>query len=464
MIEDLYLNPFYWVAVGGLVALAAIATRSAFLGFRFIVFVFLSQYFVHAFFAFGVTSDVTWFTAASWVLFFVISLPALASVIARPVDRLRAVVLPSSDDRRTADSVWFWIARVFLLLFFAVHLVVFPFSLGSLDLGSRLAAQQDNKFFFLVGQLTLPAIAACMAMWLRRGYRFTWIDVLVVVLTAAGLLGGGSKATLLPLALAFFGAAEMAGRRLREFKRLLVAAIIVGGLAAARLLLYFPDQSPLQTASFMLYRIAANTDSLEYLQVIAAAPSAYPAAGPLALIPYISKRFGYAYPYPPGVWLFGQRYGDYGGQGPNSGFVMDFFGDLGWGGLALVVLLAVALVAFRTSRSTLAIAAASVVYLAFVDITLFDVPLLVWTPVAIVAVLLVRFAGGSAALRSVSKLCSLLDRPLPRIRRRASTTSDPALSGDPAPVGARKPPVRMSEERRETTDGVTVVSAAPAVS
>jgi hypothetical protein len=94
-----------------------------------------------------------------------------------------------------------------------------------------------------------------------------------------------------------------------------------------------------EIVQLIAYRVVANSEELEYLYVLNFQPDQYPFAGIGALFAPIAKLFGQNIDYPPGVWLYGQRYGNFSGFGPNSGFVIEFFGNLGFFGLGMPLII-----------------------------------------------------------------------------------------------------------------------------
>ena len=412
MIEGLVVNPWYWLAVVLLTVGASVLTRARPLGFRFVVIVLLAQYLVHAAVAFGPGDLVTLFCFGGFAIFVAGSLPVVSELVARRINPLL-----HGQRFRHFDAFWFHGSRLFLIGYWAARLIAYPATTGDLDLAQRLDAQQQARVLFFLGQVTLPAVAGCMAVWLRRGRRLTWLDLLTVVLTVAALAVSDSKATILPVLLAFFGAMEMSGRRMREFKAFLIPGIALIALALVRLVIFFPGKDPWSIAQTMLYRVAANTDSLEYLKVVGARPQDFPFAGPAALLPYITKWFGFRYDYSPGTWLYGARYGDFSGFGPNSGPVVDYLGNLGIAGLLVVLLAALVLGSLRRIGAAVAVSAASMVYLAFIDVTIFDLPVLFWGAVAAIGVVAVWLPLPRIQLpRRLRRVWRVIDSPLPRVR------------------------------------------------
>lgn len=393
MIEDIYLSPAYWLSLVLLVGVTAALTRSRPLSFAFVLLVFASQYVCHAFMAFGAASEITWFSIG----FLALLVPALApDLLLHPIRWLRGG--PSAIDRRwvpgpkvsafaqSQAGTWIIISKVYLLLFGIIRLTTYPWLGGELDLVARLDASTDNRVGFILGLAILPPIAAVATQWLRRGYRLGILDYLVIVLAGGAIVVAGSKATLLPALLAVVGAAYLTPRPLR--RPLFFGALAIAGslIVLAGYWVSVAADGLLGALTNVAYRVAANTDSLEYLLALGVRPQDFPFAGPGAVVPTLLKAFGGRYDYSPGVWLHGERFGQWQGFGPNPGPLLDYFGNLGWWGLLFAVLIgALCFLAVRVGGA-LGSSFAATCYFALVDVTLFEAAFGVWFAVLAVVV------------------------------------------------------------------------------
>lgn len=435
MLEDIFLSPFYWASFALLMAVGALLIRARILDFKFIALGFISQYAVHSVMAFGAFSEIAVFCVLFWLLFVGTLTPwvqkqarALASS-ARGRSKSFAHV---SDALHAKDAAWrsqlagvekWWVlsAKWFLFVYWSCRLVFYPYIAGELDLTVRLEAGQDNRILFFLGLAVFPAIAACVSVWIRKGYRFRVLDYAVLVIMVVGYLGTGSKVAILPVILIFFGAISFFKKPLREMRLWLVLAALGGIVIGIRYIFFFPATGLLELAQQALYRFVANTDSLEYLVAIGKTPGEYPFAGAGALAPMFLKPFGLSYEYSPGVWLHGTRFDQWAGFGPNPGLVMDYFGNLGWWGLLIPVLSGLYMLGWTRVGGAIGCSFIAITFQLFVDVTLFDVPFVFWA--AVLAALVV----GAVVLRrprvrlAVQSLSARMTRYGPRDRAAVST-------------------------------------------
>lgn len=394
MIEDLYLSPVFWLAVGALATIGCVAARSRPLSFGFIAIVLASQYAVHSAVTFGVSS-IFWFCAGFWVLLIASLHPRLLLRLGvRPLRRARPFAQTVARAVRAQESVWLALAKIYLVFYGLVRLSTYPWLGGELDIAMRLEASMDNRFVFILSLAILPPIAAIATQWLRRGYVLGVTDWIVAVFTSVALVTSGSKATIIPAVIAIIGAAYLTRRPLRSWKFFAVAGAVVAVVSAAGYAVAVAAGSVQDAIAAILFRLAANTDSLEYLRALGVAPQDYPYAGVGALLPTLARRFGYEYAYPPGVWLHGERYDQWQGFGPNPGIVMDYFGNLWWFGLLAAVVIGVYAVVWTRVGGAVGAAFGCATYLALTDVTLFGAAVLPWAVVLVICLLLDRFAGG----------------------------------------------------------------------
>lgn len=394
MIEDIYLSPSYWIALALVMLASVLLTRSRILDFKFVALGFLSQYVVHSVLAFGISSSIAIFCILFWALFvgllnpwvqktLLAAMGALAQKTPLEVDKLRAREHQWKASLHSLERPWLFFARWFLILYWSARVLFFPYLAGELELNERLAAGQENRFLFFLGLVVLPAIAACAAVWVRKGYRFKLIDYVVLLVVVVGYLGTGSKIAVLPVVLLYFGAVSFFNRPWREMRMSLILAGIGAVLVGLRLVISVPAGGLLGVAQQTIYRFVANTDSLDYLKAIGVAPGEYPFAGPGSLAPMFLKPFGLEYNYSPGVWLHGTRFGEWQGYGPNPGIVMDYFANLGWFGLCVAVFAAIYMWVCVRIGGVIGCSFISIAYLLFVDVTLFDIPFVFWVGVLV---------------------------------------------------------------------------------
>jgi hypothetical protein len=430
MLEDIFLSPHYWASFAILMAAGALLMRARLLDFKFIALGFISQYVVHAVMAFGIFSDIAIFCVLFWLLFVGTLTPWVqnqARTFATFARGRSERVARASEAILEKDQVWrsqldgvekWWVlaAKWFLLVYWACRLIFYPYIAGELDLTVRLEAGQDNRVLFFLGLAVFPAIAACVSVWIRKGYRFRVLDYAVLAIVVVGYLGTGSKVAILPVILIFFGAISFFKKPLREMRLWLVLAGVGGIVIGIRYIFFFPSTGLLELAQQALYRFVANTDSLEYLAAIGKAPEEYPFAGVGALAPMFLKPFGLAYDYSPGVWLHGTRFDQWAGFGPNPGLVMDYFGNLGWWGLLIPVFAGVYMLGWTRVGGAIGCSFIAITYQLFVDVTLFDVPFVFWAAVLAGLLLCAAVLRRPRASLAVQNLNARMSRYVPRRR------------------------------------------------
>lgn len=403
VIEDIYLNPSYWILFVGLLGVGYAVSRVKPLDFAFVGLAYLAQFVAHSLFAFGIASQLFWFCTAFFAFFIATLNPRLSpfrsdSLTGRRVSsRVRTRLASIRDRIREPDEVWILLAKIYLIIYSALRLSTYPWLGGALDIAARLDASQENRLVFFLGLALLPAIAAASTQWLRRAYRFGVIDALAIVGVILALAVSGSKATLLPAVLTIVGAAYFTRRPLRSGRVLGVLASVALVLGVVGYAVAVGASRLTSAFDALLYRVAANTDSLAYLLALDQAPSNYPFAGFGALVPSLFKRLGYTYDYSPGVWLQGSLYGQWEGYGPNPGIVMDYFANLGWLGVLAAIFVALYFLASRWLGGAIGAAFGSITYLAFVDITLFESAFALW--VAVLIVLMALWFGSRRSRR-----------------------------------------------------------------
>jgi hypothetical protein len=322
MIEDLVLNPIYWIILFATLLLFRAAIRFRVFDFTFVICLLFSQYVAHLILIFGIST---------YLLFCLLFIIAFVSGY-HGYALLPNLTLDRSANRPDVDR---WVARLsklILVAYYSWRLMNVPILSGPLDLALRLQLQQESRVAFFLGVVMLPPFVACMFYWLRER-RFGWTDGLVVLLAILGSLSSGSKASILPLVLTYVGVRSYLGLHFRVNLWLIAGVAAAGIVFTVMLLTFFPLASAGDIGQLLLYRVVANTDNLEYLYAADLEPSQYPFSGPIALVPFVSKALGAQIDYPYGVWLHGMRYGDWSGFGPNAGFVIEEFGNLSWAGV-----------------------------------------------------------------------------------------------------------------------------------
>lgn len=403
MPSDVYLSPLYWCLLACLLGSSAWIAKARIIGFGFMALTFASQFVAHSFVLFGWRSEIFLFCLAFWA-FLATALspridPAFTSLTRNT--QFASRLSRSTSRLRHLESPWLIISKAYLITYGLLRLLTYPWLGGELDLDARIQASYDNRFVFFMGLGLLPPIAAVATQWLRRNYRLGLIDWLTLLLTLAALVVSGSKATVVPAAVAAVGASYLARRPLRARKYFIGAGAVAGTVGLIGYGVAVGSRSLTDTFNALLFRIAANTDSLDYLAGIDARPQDYPFAGIGALIPTLAKRMGYPYEYPPGVWLYGQAYGRWEGYGPNPGIIMDYFANVGWLGVIFAVLIGLYCRYFSRVAGAVGAAFASVTYLSLADITLFQAGIFFWLAVAALLVLARGIATRIPAARNI---------------------------------------------------------------
>jgi hypothetical protein len=324
VIRDIYLNPVYWLLFAGVMALGRLAIGYRILDFKFILWVYLSQYIAHVTLAFGLSQ---------YLIFCVLFLTAFILGY-RGFQNLPNLVLYRTAARDDVERRLVLICKVILLTFYSWRLSSVPIWTGAFDLAARLALQNESRAGFFLGLVMLPLFVGFLYDCVRKG-RFGWADWSLIVISALGALTNGSKITILPLILSYIGVGTYLGRRISLSPLLVVSAAVAGAVMVFTLSNFFPTLSSGEILDLLLYRIVANTDNIEYLYTLDVTPDQYPFAGAVSFIPFLSKYLGAQIDFPYGVWLHGMRYAEWAGYGPNAGFLIEQYGNLGWGGLVV---------------------------------------------------------------------------------------------------------------------------------
>jgi len=326
MIEDVYLDPVYWLIFLATLCLYRAVIGFKILDFKFIVGMYLSQYVAHLILVFGLSSYLVF-----CMLFFgafVLGYHAYASA--------PNLILNRGPARHDIDERVVLVSKIILFAYYSWRIASVPIWVGALDLAARLQRQQENRAIFFLGIVVVPLFVAFMYDCVRKK-KFGRMDWLLIAVTALGAVSTGSKITILPLILSYIGVSSYLRRRIPLNPRVVAGLLATCVVLMITLVMYFPAMSFGDIFDLMLYRVVANTDNIEYLYTLNLTPDQYPFSGAVSFVPFISKFLGAEIDFPYGVWLHGMRYGDWTGFGPNAGFLVEQYGNLGWGGLAVGV-------------------------------------------------------------------------------------------------------------------------------
>jgi hypothetical protein len=331
MTDDLIVSPLYWtVFVLAMVAFLTLNYRP--LDFKFFIVLPVAQRIAHLS-----------MLPSSYLSSFAFALAAGALLIVGYVivDRylpLQAVPRSRHEFLRTAPDAlemrcYIVLASVALAGYFIAKLLLYPQFFSALDYGERLQAQQDHRFLFFMNLATPPALTALVFRWVRNNRLNRW-DKFLALMIFVGYMASGSKGAIAPVLMIYFGIATYLNKE-GTFRRAFWVIFAMIGVGAVTLIVLFPAMSASEIASMIAYRVVANSEELEYLYVLHLQPDQYPFAGIGALFAPIAKVMGENIEYTPGVWLYGERYGNFTGYGPNAGFIIEMFGNLGYSGLVI---------------------------------------------------------------------------------------------------------------------------------
>jgi hypothetical protein len=222
---------------------------------------------------------------------------------------------------------------VALAAYFIAKLLLYPQFFSALDYGERLQAQQDHRFLFFMNLATPPALTALVFRWIRNNRLNRW-DKFLAFIIFIGYMASGSKGSIAPVLMIYFGIATYLNKE-GTFRRAFWVIIAMVSVGAIALIVLFPALSASEISQMIAYRVVANSEELEYLYVLNLQPDQYPFAGIGALFAPIAKLLGENIEYTPGVWLYGERFGNFTGYGPNAGFIIEMFGNLSYQGLVI---------------------------------------------------------------------------------------------------------------------------------
>jgi hypothetical protein len=328
MIADVYLDPVYWLIFLATLGLYRVVIGFKILDFKFIIGMYLSQYVAHLTLVFGLSSYLVFCTL--FTVAFTLGYHGYATA--------PNLILNRGAARHDVDESVVRISKFILFAYYTWRIASVPVLLGALDLAARLQRQQENRAIFFLGIVMVPLFVAFMYDCVRKE-KFGWMDWLLIAVTAVGALSTGSKITVLPLILSYIGVSSYLGRRIPINPWVVAGFLATCATLVFTLVMYFPMLSFDEIFDLMLYRVVANTDNIEYLYALNLTPDQYPFSGAVSFVPFISKYLGAEIDFPYGVWLHGMRYGDWTGFGPNAGFLVEQYGNLGWSGLVVGVVL-----------------------------------------------------------------------------------------------------------------------------
>ena len=322
MIEDIYLRPAYWLLLASIMLVCYKAIDFHFFDFKFLIALYISQYITHITLVYGLSNYFIF--CVLFLLFLIFGYHVFAE--------LPNIVLLPIAQREHLHRRLIWICKAVLVSYYTFRLATYPVFSGAFDIGARLAQQQESRLLFFLSLVMFPLFVACVYDWsLKKRLSFT--DWFVLLITTLGILSGGSKASIAPLLIAYLGVSSYLGRQIRLSPFIIIAGSAAGLTLIAILEYYFPFLSTSEIADMMLYRVVANTDNIEFLYQLNLDPAQYPFAGAISIIPFVGKYLGASIEYPVGVWLYGLRYGDWSGFGPNSGFLIEQYGNMGFLGV-----------------------------------------------------------------------------------------------------------------------------------
>lgn len=380
MIADFAFEWHFWFSLAALVVIGCWVISARLFDFSFFVVLILSQFVVHTWLAYSPSNSM-----------FIFSILFLVGFLGSAGRQRQSQA--STQKLSGIERDWIAIAKVYIIAYYVARLSFYPFMAGELMMDERLAAQQENVLLFMLGLAVQPALAACFYSWMRSDGRILKSDLFILILVVIGQIGSGSKGSVATLVLTYFGVASYLGQRILLSKVALSAGAVISGLAVFMLTRLFPNLDLSEITLLIVYRLAANTDSIEYIQASFVDPSEYPYAGVGALFPSLFKRLGYSFEYPPGVWLYGMRYGDWSGFGPNSGILMDYYGNLGWLGLIAALCIGFYVRRARSCKSVVGCSFLAIVLMLVVDIGIFNVSAFVWSVVYVLLRLKYAYIG-----------------------------------------------------------------------
>lgn len=385
MIVDFYLSFEYWLPVIFLSFLCTRFVKARMFDYDFFALLLLTQYIVHSALVFGLFNVFTVFCG----IFLVCYLTFRKYKI-----HLREFGLNTFNHNGFASNIepaWILISKYYLLIYFSARIFFYPFHFGELLLDDRLSAQHENKLLFFLGLVTTPAIAVFVYFLTLNTSRLSALDFLISAITLIGLLGFGSKAVLAPIVFAYISALSYQSKPILSSYSIIIFLIIIFSGTLYVLGIYFPALSYSSIFNLILYRLASNTDSLEYIFSLNIDPGEYPYGGVIGLFPYIFKLLGFAYDYSPGVWLHGLRYDNWDGYGPNPGIFMDYFGNFRWVGLIFAPLFGFFMLRLKCAKNSIGFAFMSILPIAFTDFPMYSIALIFWSLVLIALYFVILF-------------------------------------------------------------------------
>ena len=372
MIDEIIGWPFYWIILFGCIFFGVFLLKCRLFDFKFLVVLLLSQYVAHSAYFFGGSYyDVSFFCAFFYLIF-------CLTYKFEFYNKKGVKFFLNESGKNKLQLRWIIFAKLYILIFFFAKFYASPPGISELLLDERLMAQNENKLMFYGGLVLAPAITACIYDWIHRKYRFEVFDVLVFFVVTVGLISSASKSALVPLLFAFLGASSYLKTKAMSLFKIYSLAIVCGGGTILVVTKMFPALDYFDVIDLMVYRIIANTDSLEYIFDANVHPESYPYSGLSAFLPFISGIFGFKPEFSPGVWLHGVRFGVWDGYGPNSGLIMDFYGNFSWFGLLGVISLVFYIKECIRLNNVIGCSFLSISYIAVADFVMFQTIVLFW--------------------------------------------------------------------------------------
>ncbi|WP_310461639.1 hypothetical protein [Sphaerotilus sp.] len=367
MIDDLVGSSLYWLTFMGIFISGIFLTKSKKLDFTFIFVLVLAQYCAHLLFIYinnGVYGDILLFGTVFYILFM--------ATYALNVNKLTKSFKLTRREFYKIDRLWVFFCKIYVIAFFGIKIITTPIGIGELDLGERLGSQNENKVLFFIGLAIFPMMVGCMYDWVATRFKLSAFDYIVVVTLILGLAGSASKSALLPLVLAYFGVVSAKNIKTNSFWLIYCILFLFIVFSFIVLSYMLPGLDFGDICYLIFYRVVANTDSIEYLYATRIRPADFTFSGWGALLPFFAKFFGYRFDYPVGVWLHGIRYGVWDGFGPNSGFVMDYFANMGVFGVGVAVALGIYMRLMSGVGGAVGLSFLSISYLTIVDLSMFE--------------------------------------------------------------------------------------------
>jgi hypothetical protein len=372
MIEDIALSPYYWFVVVVTVAFLSAGGKVGCFTYEFFCGLLIAQFLSHSVFVFGVLSEETIFLLLFCGIYWIFRTYAFG---ARSHNR---DVTKKNVESVAIEFTWFRASALILIIFYVFKFALDPPRFGALLLDDRLRGQQSNRLIFGLGLAMPMFMASLIYKYVKYKNYLNKIDVVALVLSFIGLMTGGSKTLFIPIFIAIVSARHYVGFQQRLSMNAVFVILSIFSLFFFGLTFLFPDLSWFDIIKLVINRLVANTDSLEYLYVLHNAPSDYPWSGLNAMFPFLAKFLGVQIGDSAGAWLYGQRFGNFQGFGPNPGMLIDYFGNLSWFGLLFAAFLGSVMRFCKSRSNVMSFALLSFMSLAFSDFSMLFVSGTIW--------------------------------------------------------------------------------------